>query len=235
MIPQPETYERTCGEVDLLDELHQLDGKRILELGCGAAELTRHLATGADRQVVALEVDEVQHGKNLQITGLPNVQFGLGGAEAIPAADASTDAVFMFKSLHHVPVELMDQALREIRRVLVPAGKVHISEPIYAGAFNDLLRLFHDEGEVRAAAFAAIERAVSAGGFELASQSFYLAPVCFEDFTAFEHKIIGATHTHHELSAEIHTEVQQRFATHMGPDGARFLQPMRIDLLRTPR
>ena len=42
--------------------------------------------------------------------------FGLAGAEDIPLGDESVDVVFMFKSLHHVPVDLMDQSMREIRR-----------------------------------------------------------------------------------------------------------------------
>jgi 2-methylisocitrate lyase-like PEP mutase family enzyme len=67
----------------------------------------------------------------------------------------------MFKSLHHVPVPLMDQALAEIRRVLKPGGLAYISEPVFAGEFNEVLRLFHDESIVRREAFSAIERAVA--------------------------------------------------------------------------
>ncbi len=62
--------------------------------------------------MLALEVDQVQHAINAAIGDLPNVEFGLGGAEAIPAADASFDVAFMFKSLHHVPVPLMPRTCR---------------------------------------------------------------------------------------------------------------------------
>lgn len=105
--------------------------------------------TGRAREILALEVDAIQHALNLAAPALPNVQFAQGGAEAIPAPDASFDIVLMFKSLHHVPVALMGQALREISRVLRPGGVAWISEPVYAGDFNDILRLFHDEKEVR--------------------------------------------------------------------------------------
>jgi ubiquinone/menaquinone biosynthesis C-methylase UbiE len=67
---------------------------------------------GRDRSVLALEVDESQHGLNRGIGDLPNVRLEPGGAQAIPAADASFDAVIMFKSLHHVPVGLAPAALR---------------------------------------------------------------------------------------------------------------------------
>jgi SAM-dependent methyltransferase len=235
MIAKPETIDRICSEAELLDELHRLDHQAILELGCGAAELTRIIAGGGPgRRILALEVDRIQHARNLEITDLPNVRFALGAAEVIPADDQSFGVAFMFKSLHHVPVELMDQALRELHRVLLPGGRAHVSEPIYAGAFNDVLRLFHDEGEVRAAAFQAIERAVRSGLFSSGGQHFYLAPVCFADFAAFEAKVIGATHTAHDLSPELHAAVRARFSTYLGADGARFLNPMRIDLLIKP-
>lgn len=100
-----------------------------------------------------MEVDVIAHRKNLQITDLPNVTFGLAGAQDIPLDDETADIVLMFKSLHHVPVELMETSLREIRRVLKPAGLAYISEPIFACDFNEILRLFHNEQEVREAAF----------------------------------------------------------------------------------
>jgi SAM-dependent methyltransferase len=59
----------------------------------------------------------------------------------------------MFKSLHHVPPELMEPSMHEIRRVLKQGGLVYISEPVFAGDFNDILRLFHDEQKVNFAEF----------------------------------------------------------------------------------
>ena len=117
-------------EVKLMLEALPFDGARVLELGCGRAEKTRTLAeTGRPREIVALEVDAIQHAKNLQIADLPIVRFAQGGAEAIPAADASFDIVIMFKSLHHVPVAHMDAALDEIARVLRPGGVVVLTVP----------------------------------------------------------------------------------------------------------
>lgn len=231
--PAAEAIALNCPERDVIARALALDDRRILELGCGRADLTRVIAQGGTgRHVTALEVDETQHAKNLQIADLPNVDFRLGGAEAIPAADASFDVVLMFKSLHHVPVPAMDAALAEIRRVLKPGGLAYLSEPIFAGAFNDILRLFHDEQRVRAAAFAAIVRAVEQGLFESVEEIFFNAPVHFPDFASFERQIIGATHTRHELSPSVHAEVRARFESHMAADGARFQAPMRVNLLR---
>jgi ubiquinone/menaquinone biosynthesis C-methylase UbiE len=202
-------------------------------LGCGKAEKTRAIALGGQvASVVAFEVDEIQHAKLLQIGDLPNTSFRLGGAEAIPMDDASVDIALMFKSLHHVPVNQMDQALAEIRRVLKRGGLVYVSEPVYAGDFNEILRLFHDEKAVREAAFAAVRHAVYSGTFELVSQTFFNTPAQFRDFEQFEDQVLKVTHTHHQRSPEVHEAVRTEFMRHMTPRGVEFQHPIRVDLLR---
>jgi len=213
---------------------------RALELGCGTARQTRLLAAGGRfSSILALEVDRRQHEKNLALTDLPGVHFALGGAEAIPAPDASVDAVFLFKSLHHVPVQELGQAFREMHRVLAPGGLVYISEPVFGGDYNEILRLFHDERQVREAAFEATRAAVDAGLFALVSQTFFRAKVRYKSFDEFEQKVIQVTHTEHRLSPALHAQVKARFEAHLGPDGANasgaeFLAPFRVDLLRKP-
>ena len=226
----------TCPEREIYNRVLPLDGARILELGCGRADLTRQIAThGHDRHLTALEVDEIQHALNLQITNLPNVEFKLAGAQAIPAPDNHFDVVFMFKSLHHVPLDLMAPALNEVSRVLKPGGLAYISEPIFAGDFNEILRLFHNEQRVRGAAFAAVQAVVADGTYELVEEIFFNTPVLFKDFEEYERMVIGVTHTRHHLTPEVHAEVQARFARHLTAQGAEFLMPMRVDLLRKPR
>ena len=228
--------DRNCAESEIFNELLTLDGKHILELGCGAAMHTRAIAAeGRDRYITATEVDQRQHAKNLLIDDLPNVTFLLAGAESIPEQDQSVDIVMMFKSLHHVPGDLLDEALREINRVLKPGGLAYISEPVYGGAFNDIVRLFHDEKLVREAAFAVLQRAVDTNLFSLVDEVFFNSPVYFEDFNDFEHKVLNVTHTDHTLSDETFNQVRDLFLQHMQPDGAHFLAPMRVDLLQKPQ
>jgi SAM-dependent methyltransferase len=206
---------------------------RALELGCGTARQTRLLAAGGRfASILALEVDRRQHEKNLLIDDLPGVQFALGGAQEIPAPGGSVDAVFLFKSLHHVPVDLLGRAFTEMHRVLAPGGLVYISEPVFGGDYNEILRLFHDEQQVREAAFEATRDAVDAGLFELVSETFFLAPVRYKSFADFEQKVIQVTHTEHRLSPELLERVRAKFEAHLGEDGARFLAPFRVDLLR---
>jgi len=218
-------------EVSILNELLPLQGARVLELGCGKAEKTRAVAQFA-ATVVALEVDETQLAKNMQITDLANVSFKYGAAEKIAAADSEFDIVLMFKSLHHVPLEQMDNAFAEIHRVLKAGGLAYISEPVFAGDFNEVLRLFHDESAVREAAFAAEKRAVSSQQFSLVTQKFFLSAMHFENFQQFEDQVLRVTHTKHKLSPELLEEVHSRFSKHMTPYGADFQVPIRVDLLR---
>jgi ubiquinone/menaquinone biosynthesis C-methylase UbiE len=231
-----EKIDLNCPESEIYDRLLSLDNKHILELGCGSADITRSIATsGAGRKITALEVDEIAHEKNLQIADLPNVTFGLSGAQQIPLEDESVDVVFMFKSLHHVPIDLMEVSIHEIRRVLKPAGLAYISEPVFAGDFNQILRLFHDEKTVREAAFNALKKAVDDGLFELVEETFFNSPGKYESFAEFENDTIKATHSSHELDEELYALVKQRFEQHIGDDGAHFLNPMRVDLLRRPK
>jgi ubiquinone/menaquinone biosynthesis C-methylase UbiE len=229
------TQTTVVNEVQLMLAELPLDGARVLELGCGKAEKTRTLAqSGRVREVIALEVDRIQHAKNLQITDLLNVHFHQAGAEAIPEPDASVDIVLMFKSLHHVPVALMDQALGEIARVLRPGGLAWISEPVFAGDLNEVMRLFHDEKTVREAAFAAVGRAVDSGLLGLVRQLFFATRSQFDDFAQFDQRMIQVTHSDHRLSPELYDEVRQRFAAHLTPAGATFYPPQRVDLLKKP-
>lgn len=233
-ISKPGPLDRDS-DLDLIGRRLPLEKARLLELGCGAANVTRLLAerfpvTG----IVATEVDRVQHQKNLQITDLPKVTFKYGGAEHIDLPDASVDAVIMLKSLHHVPTDLMEQGFTEIARVLKPGGLAYISEPVYAGEFNQILRLFNDEKVVREAAFAATQRAVESGLLELVEEIFFEAESRFVGWEGFEQRIIGATHSEFAIDDVLYQEIKAAFLPHVVDGEAVFYMPIRVDLLRKP-
>lgn len=231
----PQTIEKICPEFEIYETLLSLDNKNILELGCGKAELTRQIAThGQNRRVTATEVDEIQHQQNLQIKDLPNVTFIAAGSQAIPVANDSFDCVLMFKSLHHVPTDLMDTAMSEVARVLKPGGVAYVSEPIFAGDFNEVLRLFHDEQEVRQLAFDAIKTAVEKGQFNLITQAFFNTPMVFQDFSEFERNVINVSHSNHQLAPELLHQVKTKFIQNRVQESYPFLLPIRVDLLQKP-
>lgn len=220
-------------ELDLLNALVKLDQHRkIIELGCGAAELSRQLlARFPGSEVTALEVDERQHAKNL-LRPLQGLQFIQAGAQAIPFRSGAFDLALMLKSLHHVPLPQLDQALSEVRRVLKPGGLLYVSEPVFAGALNEVMRLFHDEELVRAAALRAMQKAAAGGDWEQLSETLFEVPVQYRDFADFEARMIGVTFADHRLDATTLQRVQERFAPHLTADGAHFVRPMRVNLLR---
>lgn len=222
-------------ESSVYEALLPLAQARVLELGCGRAEATRAIAARhPDAQITAMEVDQAQHAINVANREHPNVEYVEGAAQAIPVRDASFDIVLMFKSLHHVPADALDQALAEVDRVLVRGGLAYVSEPVFAGEYNEIVRIFHDEERVRLAAFEALQRAVASRRFELVCERFFLAPVNFASFEEFERRVIGVTHTQHRLTPQQFDATRNAFSAHLGPDGARFRQPIRIDLLRKP-
>ncbi len=220
-------------EAQVYSELLPLEHAVVIELGCGRAEHTRAIAKAYPRaRITAFEVDKIQFDLNTAAANPPNLKFNYGGAEAIDAPNNSADIVLMFKSLHHVPRETMGRAMQEVARVLRPGGFAYISEPVFAGEFNEIMRIFNNEEQVRIAAFDAIRRVVESGALELVAQRFFLTPVCFRDFAEFESKIIRATHSNHKLTEAHFNLVKVRFERHVGPDGAKFNTPTRADLLR---
>jgi SAM-dependent methyltransferase len=219
-------------ELTLLETLVPLQGARLLEAGCGAAQLARALLQRhPDAELVGLEVDERQLAKNL-LAPAERLRFERAGAQEIPFADARFDGALMLKSLHHVPLPLMDRALAELARVLRPGGWLYVSEPVYAGPFNELVRLYNDEGEVRAAAQAALDRALASGAWQPLAERRFALPRRFASFDEFEQRSMRPTFADHGITDEMVERVRALFLPHLGPDGARFEQPMHVRVLR---
>jgi len=142
--------------------------------------------------------------------------------------------VVMMKSLHHVPVEHMAKGLEEIRRVLKPGGWAYISEPVYAGALNDIIRLFHDEGVVRAEAYRAIGAAGRGGVLQPVSEHAFDMPTHYTGFDDFVAKHVQVTHSERRFTPEVAAEARRLFEAHASAGGADFLRPTRVNLMRAP-
>lgn len=219
-------------ELHVLSELVPLAGLHIIELGCGNARLARDLLqTYPTSHVTGLEVDSRQHAKNLAAPQ-ERLSFVAAGAQAVPFPDASFDLALMLKSLHHVPLHWLDQALDEVARVVRPGGHLYVSEPVYDGPLNEIVRLFNDEGVVRAEAQAAVDRALMRGPWQQVAERRFDMPVHYADFNEFEQRMMRPTFADHALNDELIARVAQAFAPHCGPDGADFTRPMHVRLLR---
>ena len=219
-------------ELIVLNRLVLLAAQDIIELGCGAARLARELLVRYPAtRVTGLEVDAIQHARNLAAPA-ERLRFIAAGAQAIPLPDAKFDLALMLKSLHHVPQLIMDQALAEVHRVLRPGGHLYVSEPVFAGALNEITRLFNDEQAVRAAAQAALDRALATGAWAQVAERRFDMPAHFADFAAFERRMLDVTFAERHLDGELRERVRARFEPHMGPGGAHFQRPMHVRLLR---
>jgi SAM-dependent methyltransferase len=99
---------------------------RLLDVGCGVGHLLQWLA----RHTAPAQ----SHGVDLSLNSLRSARAGgtprlcCADAAALPYADASFDAVVCNGSAHHLPD--LSAALRELRRVLRPGGRLVLFEPV---------------------------------------------------------------------------------------------------------
>jgi SAM-dependent methyltransferase len=104
---------------------HLKPGMTVLELGCGAGYFTQELArSGAD--IVAIDVSPELLEIARANCSAPNVRYQIQNAHALGYAEAVFDSVVGSSVLHHLEIE---EALREIYRVLKPMGTIYFTEP----------------------------------------------------------------------------------------------------------
>jgi SAM-dependent methyltransferase len=215
---------------DVIVETIGLEGKRVIDVGCGDGHLVRHLARfGA--HVIGVECSPRQLAKARAAERVAGEEIVEGVGQALPAADASADLVVFFNSLHHIPIPVMGRALAEAARVLRPGGQAYIAEPLPEGALFEAVRPVSDETEVRRAALAAL---LSAPGFAAEAEIRYIHTVRLAGYEAFRDRIVSANAEREAAFTRLDDEMRARFARLAEPDGDgfRFLQPMRVNLLR---
>jgi ubiquinone/menaquinone biosynthesis C-methylase UbiE len=113
-------------------------GWHILDAGCGAGNYLPLIArrVGPGGRITALDRDPEQlHtvGERITAWGLPcPVTIQVGDVTAIPAADASFDAVWCAGVTQYLTDAELTAALAEFRRVVRPGGVVAILDPEFA-------------------------------------------------------------------------------------------------------
>ena len=121
--------------LDLL-ELHADD--KVLDIGSGTADLSILAADhlGGKGFVIATDLNEAMLSigkKKIDTRKLQNVSVALANAERLPFPDAAFDAVLTGFCMRNVSD--LEQALREIYRLLKPGGKMaclDFSTPVFA-------------------------------------------------------------------------------------------------------
>jgi SAM-dependent methyltransferase len=109
----------------VMEHLHLQAGMRVLELGCGTAALWRE---NLNRLPDSIEVTLSDYssgmfsGARRELADDPRFRFLQADAQAIPFPANTFDLVIANHMLYHVPD--IQQALKEIRRVLKPGGRL---------------------------------------------------------------------------------------------------------------
>ena len=123
----------------ILELLPQLGPEaKLLDIGCLEGSYTRMYAKAVGAGSV--------HGVDVSLTdaarakGIEALEFDLNSGEKLPYGDAEFDVVVCIESLEHIyPTDFM---LREIRRVLKPAGIAIIDVPRLDSFLNIVLLTF---------------------------------------------------------------------------------------------
>lgn len=100
----------------------------VADLGCGTGPALVELAPVVQRVVGIDREPRMVETARARTADLPNVEVHQGGLEDLPLGDAEIDAATCMLVLHHVPDPVA--ALREVRRVLRPDGRLVIIDMI---------------------------------------------------------------------------------------------------------
>ena len=215
--------------LEVINHFVSLDGKFVIDVGCGSMTFTRLLLELGAR-VLAIDPDPVQAKLNRAAEPIANLEFVESGAELLPVESRSVDGVFFSYSLHHVPAEIYVQVFGEVQRVLKPDGFLFVVEPLDC-PLNEVINLFHNEDQVRSAAQRALE--------SLAIPAFLSAQVVtyhnFSHYDSFEQFAAHfASRSFNKLYSEADVrrpEVQAAFER-LGAPGNRFTSPKQVTFLQ---
>lgn len=214
---------------DMLTSSLNLEGKTVLDIGCGDGGLVR-LMTRQGAKVTGLDCNDAQLSKAYATEKAGNEIYIEGVGQDLPFEDEKFDIVIIFNSLHHIPAEHMADCLKESARVLKPGGTLYVSEPMAKGPHFELNQPVDDETVVRDQAYAALQ----AGDFGLNEKEeiIYEHPMTYPDFASFKDRCTRIDPTRKEPFEALEDEMRRRFDT-LGvktDKGVEFAQPMRVNL-----
>jgi ubiquinone/menaquinone biosynthesis C-methylase UbiE len=115
----------------LLEALAPRPGETVLEVGPGTGYYTlsmaRSLTPGGTLHIADVQGEMLDHTMaRAREAGVGNIEAREADAARLPYADGSFDAAFLVAVLGEIPDQ--DAALRELRRVLRPGGRLVVGE-----------------------------------------------------------------------------------------------------------
>ena len=98
-------------------------GERVLDIGCGTGYFSRRIAGAVSPDGAVIGIDPSEPMLSYATGHAPaNCTFRAAGAEDLPFGDGSFDVIVSSLAFHHIPTERRGDAVREMFRVLRPAG-----------------------------------------------------------------------------------------------------------------
>jgi SAM-dependent methyltransferase len=118
-----------------------LEGKTVLDVGCGMGRFTE-VASASGARVVGMDLSRAVFSAEANLAHRPNVAIVQGDALDPPFIDASFDVIYSIGVLHHTPDTR--RAFLSLVRLLRPGGRmaiwVYSSERRWRWALSDLYR-----------------------------------------------------------------------------------------------
>ena len=115
----------------LREALEPRPGERMLEVGPGTGyytlDVAEWIAPEGRLEIFDLQQEMLDHTlRRARERGIANVEASQGDARELPYPDASFDAAYLVTVLGEIPDQ--EAALRELRRVLEPDGRLVVGE-----------------------------------------------------------------------------------------------------------
>ena len=138
----------------LLNQARFRSGDRALDIGCGTGTFAALLKRSFPAvEVIGLDPDQkaLARARGKAERAGVSIRFDQGFADALEYPASSFDVVFSSFMFHHLEGDVREKTLREVRRVLKPAGTFYLLdfEVSQAGSRHGLFHMLHSSERLR--------------------------------------------------------------------------------------
>lgn len=148
-----ETYANCYSKIDNCTSyidgfISSLNGNKVLDMGCGAGQITDYLA---QRKIDVVGVDFSEELLNIAKQNFPNCKF-IYADICEYEQDYKVDGIITKDVLFHLPNENLVQVLTKFKNLLKPSGKLCIimdmpkeeGEQIFVEELNDKYKIYYN-------------------------------------------------------------------------------------------
>jgi ubiquinone/menaquinone biosynthesis C-methylase UbiE len=114
---------------ELVEQADIQPGHRVLDIGCGTGSLvvlTKQLNPRAEITGLDPDPKALARAKRKSTSAAAQVGLDQGFSDELPYPEACFERVLSTFMFHHLGLEEKRSTLREVRRVLVPGGELHL-------------------------------------------------------------------------------------------------------------